>query len=283
MGATTTEPKQPPLKDSRPTLQKRSTSATSSSRTTRHTTGTSRFSHRPRTERRRSGTSSTSSSSRNARKACSTSRRSPVRSRPTPPDTSIGRTRSSSAYRLRRRLNGPSCPTAASVWSSPRSRPTGMSTLHVVEAFTKYRKTHNEGVFDAYTADIRARRSSIFTGLPTPTGAGESSAISPRCLYGVKRLIERRNRRKQPRLVMSTDDIIRDREELSEQIRAQRTAADGLELRVRRSVPARTSRGRPVALPLAYLAPSWSRMGRDVAGRVDVPDVYFRATWRPAS
>ena len=44
---------------------------------------------------------------------------------------------------------------------------------HVVEAFTKYRKTHNDGVFDAYTADIRRCRSShILTGLPDAYGRG---------------------------------------------------------------------------------------------------------------
>ena len=52
---------------------------------------------------------------------------------------------------------------------------------HVVEAFTKYRKTHNEGVFDAYTADVRRCRSShILTGLPDAYGRG--------------RIIQRKNR-----------------------------------------------------------------------------------------
>src|SRR5207302_9776217 len=44
---------------------------------------------------------------------------------------------------------------------------------HVVEAFSKYRKTHNEGVFDAYTADVRKCRSShVLTGLPDAYGRG---------------------------------------------------------------------------------------------------------------
>jgi formate C-acetyltransferase len=50
---------------------------------------------------------------------------------------------------------------------------------HVVEAFSKYRKTHNEGVFDAYTADIRACRSShVLTGLPDAYGAAGSLATT---------------------------------------------------------------------------------------------------------
>ena len=51
---------------------------------------------------------------------------------------------------------------------------------HVVEAFTKYRKTHNEGVFDAYTADIRRCRSShvLDRACRTPTAAAGSSATT---------------------------------------------------------------------------------------------------------
>src|SRR5262245_8885171 len=63
---------------------------------------------------------------------------------------------------------------------------------HVVEAFTKYRKTHNDAVFDAYTADIRRCRSShILTGLPDAYGRGRIIGDYRRVpLYGVSRLIE---------------------------------------------------------------------------------------------
>ena len=94
---------------------------------------------------------------------------------------------------------------------------------HVVEAFTKYRKTHNDAVFDAYTADVRQCRSShILTGLPDAYGRGRIIGDYRRVtLYGVSRLIERKQEEKRNLdSAMSSDDIIRDREELSEQIRA---------------------------------------------------------------
>src|SRR5262245_4673188 len=82
---------------------------------------------------------------------------------------------------------------------------------HVVDAFTKYRKTHNDGVFDAYTSDIRKCRSShVLTGLPDAYGRGRIIGDYRRvALYGVNRLIERKQEEKaalddQP----STDEII---------------------------------------------------------------------------
>jgi formate C-acetyltransferase len=93
----------------------------------------------------------------------------------------------------------------------------------VVETFTKYRKTHNQGVFDAYTADVRRCRSShILTGLPDAYGRGRIIGDYRRvALYGVNHLVAHKKAEKaaldaQP----SSDEIIRDREELSEQIRA---------------------------------------------------------------
>src|SRR5215468_4719817 len=93
----------------------------------------------------------------------------------------------------------------------------------VVEAFTKYRKTHNDGVFDAYTPEIRACRSShVLTGLPDAYGRGRIIGDYRRVpLYGVARLIKQKEVEKAALdLAMSTEDVIRDREELSEQIRA---------------------------------------------------------------
>src|SRR6187402_931405 len=93
----------------------------------------------------------------------------------------------------------------------------------MVEIFTKYRKTHNAGVFDAYTEDVRRCRSShILTGLPDSYGRGRIIGDYRRvALYGVDRLIEVKVAEKAALdLEASTDEIIRDREELGEQIRA---------------------------------------------------------------
>ncbi len=68
----------------------------------------------------------------------------------------------------------------------------------VVEIFSKYRKTHNEGVFDAYTADVRRCRSShILTGLPDAYGRGRIIGDYRRvALYGVSRLIDHKQAEK---------------------------------------------------------------------------------------
>lgn len=93
--------------------------------------------------------------------------------------------------------------------------------LHKI--FTEYHKTHNQGVFDAYTPEIRlARKAHIVTGLPDTYGRGRIVGDYRRvALYGIDYLIE------QKKLDLSnvgdgtmTDDIIRLREEVSEQIRA---------------------------------------------------------------
>jgi formate C-acetyltransferase len=93
----------------------------------------------------------------------------------------------------------------------------------VHEAFTKYRKTHNDGVFDAYTPEImKCRRSGIITGLPDAYGRGRIIGDYRRvALYGVDRLIEaKRVERAQVDDMWPTDEVIRVREELAEQIRA---------------------------------------------------------------
>ncbi len=92
----------------------------------------------------------------------------------------------------------------------------------VKEFFTKYRKTHNAGVFDAYTPEMRACRSShIITGLPDAYGRGRIIGDYRRvALYGVDRLIEDKMEQKETTRSTMYSHIIRDREELSEQIRA---------------------------------------------------------------
>ena len=98
----------------------------------------------------------------------------------------------------------------------------------VHEAFTKYRKSHNDGVFDAYTPEImKCRRSAIITGLPDAYGRGRIIGDYRRvALYGVDRLLEvKREERAQIDDMWPTDEIIRLREELSEQIRALRDLA----------------------------------------------------------
>jgi formate C-acetyltransferase len=93
----------------------------------------------------------------------------------------------------------------------------------VHEAFTKYRKTHNEGVFDVYTPEIMKCRSvGIITGLPDAYGRGRIIGDYRRvALYGVDRLLEAKQKeRAQINDEWPTDEIIRLREELSEQMRA---------------------------------------------------------------
>ncbi len=92
-------------------------------------------------------------------------------------------------------------------------------------AFTKYRKTHNDGVFDAYTPEImNCRRSGIITGLPDAYGRGRIIGDYRRvALYGVDRLLAaKREERAQVDDMWPSDEVIRTREELAEQIRALR-------------------------------------------------------------
>jgi formate C-acetyltransferase len=92
----------------------------------------------------------------------------------------------------------------------------------VEEFFTTHRKTHNAGVFDAYTPEMRAcRNSHVITGLPDAYGRGRIIGDYRRvALYGVDRLIEDKEFQKATTPSVMLADVIRDREELSEQIRA---------------------------------------------------------------
>ncbi len=93
----------------------------------------------------------------------------------------------------------------------------------VEEIFHKYRKTHNDGVFDAYTPDIRAARSShLITGLPDGYGRGRIIGDYRRvALYGIDVLIqEKKNDLSILDVDCLTEEVIREREEIQEQIRA---------------------------------------------------------------
>src|SRR5215469_4112444 len=151
----------------------------------------------------------------------------------------------------------------------------------VVETFTKYRKTHNDAVFDAYTADIRRCRSShILTGLPDAYGRGRIIGDYRRvALYGVDRLIARK---KEEKAALddrwSTDEVIRDREELAEQIRAlgelkEMAAKYGFDV----SRPATSAREAVQWLYFGYLAGVKEQNGAAMSlGRVSsFLDIYF--------
>jgi formate C-acetyltransferase len=92
----------------------------------------------------------------------------------------------------------------------------------VKHIFTHYRKTHNDAVFDAYTPEMRKCRSNhIITGLPDAYGRGRIIGDYRRvALYGIDRLIKDKKNQKNSTPSIMDDKTIRDREELSEQLRA---------------------------------------------------------------
>ena len=92
----------------------------------------------------------------------------------------------------------------------------------VTEIFTKYRKTHNQGVFDVYTPEMRkARHAAILTGLPDAYGRGRIIGDYRRvALYGIDRLIEDKKEQHASLDGEMTPDKIQLKEEISEQIRA---------------------------------------------------------------
>jgi len=135
----------------------------------------------------------------------------------------------------------------------------------VREIFTKYRRTHNAGVFDAYTDQMRAaRKAGIITGLPDAYGRGRIIGDYRRvALYGVDRLVvDKRRDRAALDLVPSSDDVIRDREELAEQLRAlgelkEMAQSYGYDV----SGPATTAREAVQWLYFAYLAATKEQNG----------------------
>ena len=127
----------------------------------------------------------------------------------------------------------------------------------VKEIFTKYRKTHNEGVFDVYTPEMRAARSAhILTGLPDAYGRGRIVGDYRRvALYGVDYLIRKKEEDKLGMSGDMTPDKVRDREEVAEQIKAlkalkEMAAIYGCDI----SQPATTAQEAIQALYFGYLA-----------------------------
>lgn len=126
----------------------------------------------------------------------------------------------------------------------------------VKEIFTKYRKTHNQGVFDVYTEEMRlARKSAIITGLPDAYGRGRIIGDYRRvALYGVDRLIAYKQDYLKSLKGVMNEEVIRAREETSEQIRA----LNELKLMAKRygidiSAPAKNAREAVQFLYFGYL------------------------------
>ena len=144
----------------------------------------------------------------------------------------------------------------------------------VHEAFTKYRKSHNDGVFDAYTPEImNCRRSGIITGLPDAYGRGRIIGDYRRvALYGIDRLLEaKRAERAQIDDMWPTDEIIRLREELSDQMRAlDRPRLDGEAIRLRH-IQARQQC--PGSIPMDLFRLSGRDQGGQRRGDVDRPHI----------
>ena len=128
----------------------------------------------------------------------------------------------------------------------------------ISEIYTKYRKSHNQGVFDAYTDEMRlARKSGIITGLPDAYGRGRIIGDYRRvALYGVDRLIEDKIEQKKSLEVSTIDeDIIRLREELSDQIVAlKELKAMALSYGINISEPASNAREAVQWLYFGFLA-----------------------------
>lgn len=147
--------------------------------------------------------------------------------------------------------------------------------------FTEYRKTHNDGVFDAYPQRIRAARSAgLVTGLPDAYGRGRIIGDYRRvALYGVDFLIEAKQEDLRNADGPMTEERIRLREEISEQIRAlgkmkSMAARYGVDI----SGPAATAQEAVQALYMAYLAGTKENNGAATSlGRISTfLDIYIQ-------
>jgi formate C-acetyltransferase len=149
------------------------------------------------------------------------------------------------------------------------------------EIFTQYRKTHNDGVFDGYTKEMRlARHSGIITGLPDAYGRGRIIGDYRRVpLYGCDRLIEDKKAQLESLELDTIDaDTIQLREEINEQIKAlfqlkEMAASYGVDI----SRPAANAQEAAQSLYLAYLAAVKEQNGAAMSlGRVSTfLDIYF--------
>ena len=157
---------------------------------------------------------------------------------------------------------------------------------NIKKIYTKYVKTHNDGVFDAYTPTMRACRSTgIITGLPDAYGRGRIIGDYRRlALYGLDFLIEERKQlRAEIDAKFSTDDVIRLREEMAEQMRsleAIRTMAKSYGYDV--AQPASTAREAVQWTYFAYLAAIKEQNGAAMSvGRISTfLDVYLERDLR---
>jgi formate C-acetyltransferase len=150
----------------------------------------------------------------------------------------------------------------------------------MIKIFTDYRKTHNQGVFDCYTEDMRkARKTGIITGLPDGYGRGRIIGDYRRVpLYGVDYLIAEKVKEKEAIRGTMTEEVIRDLEELSEQIRALGLLKElGLKYGYDISRPAEDSKEAVEWLYLAYLGAIKEQNGAAMSlGRSSsFLDIYF--------
>ena len=134
----------------------------------------------------------------------------------------------------------------------------------VRDIFTKYRKTHNDGVYDAYTPEMRkARKAHILTGLPDSYGRGRIVGDYRRvALYGIDELIRHKEIDKSLIDGTMTSEKIRDREEISMQIKAlkeMKLMAESYGYDI--SKPAKTAKEAIQAVYFAYLAAVKSQNG----------------------
>lgn len=150
----------------------------------------------------------------------------------------------------------------------------------IKEIFTKYRKTHNEGVFDAYTDEMRkARHCAIITGLPDAYGRGRIIGDYRRlALYGVDYLVAKKKEDKALLNGTMNADKIRDREEIQMQIKALNDMKKMAEIYgCNMATPAKTAQEAIQAVYFGYLAAVKDQNGAAMSiGRISTfLDIYI--------